>query len=132
MRACQNWPCSSMGVMITTMRWRSNPDIQLNSWPDGGVAGVQVYGTHFHSCCISGIATAMRRACAGRRTGERPSGIQNTLNKIDPGKQADDLVADWLMPACWMIRRSAAAVMVSAIPIGQGETPADDRSVSLP
>ena len=50
------------------------------------------------SCCTSGIATATR-AC--RRWPPKPAnglaGIQNVLNKIDPGKQADDLVADWLI-----------------------------------
>jgi hypothetical protein len=76
------------------------PDIQLNSWPkpDSGAAGPQVYGTafsfmlyfwdHYGDAGVQALAAEPANGLAG---------VQNTLNKIDPGKQADDLVADWLI-----------------------------------
>ncbi|HTP08277.1 MAG TPA: hypothetical protein VMP08_08510 [Anaerolineae bacterium] len=74
------------------------PDIQLNAWPDGGVAGPQVYGTAFSFMLYfwdrygdTGVQALAAEPANGL------AGVQNTLNKIDPGKQADDLVADWLM-----------------------------------
>ncbi len=76
----------------------ASPDIQLNSWPDGGVAGEDVYGTAFSFMLYfwdrygdAGVQALAAEPANGL------AGIQNTLNKIDPGKQADDLVADWLI-----------------------------------
>jgi immune inhibitor A len=74
------------------------PDIQLNSWPDGGVAGPDVYGTafsfmlylwdHYGDAGIQAIAAEPANGLTG---------IQKVLDKIDPGKTADGLVADWLI-----------------------------------
>jgi hypothetical protein len=73
-------------------------DVQLNSWPDGGVAGAEVYGTAFSFMLYfwdrygdAGVQALAAEPANGL------AGIQNTLNKIDPGKQADELVADWLI-----------------------------------
>ena len=74
------------------------PDIQLNAWPDGGVAGAENYGTAFSFMLYfwdrygdAGVQALAAEPANGL------AGIQNTLNKIDPGKQVDDLVADWLI-----------------------------------
>ncbi len=74
-----------------------NPDIQLNSWPDGGVAGAENYGTAFSFLLYfwdrygdAGVQALAAEPANGL------AGIQNVLNKIDPGKQVNDLVADWL------------------------------------
>jgi immune inhibitor A len=75
------------------------PDIQLNSWPDsGGPASHETYGTAFSFILYfwdrygdAGIQALAAEPANGL------AGIQNTLNKIDPGKQVDDLVADWLI-----------------------------------
>ena len=75
-----------------------NPDIQLNSWPDGGVAGEENYGTSFSFLLYfwehysdAGVQALAAEPANGL------TGIQNTLDKIDPGKQVDDLVADWMV-----------------------------------
>jgi immune inhibitor A len=75
-----------------------NPDIQLNSWPDGGVAGSENYGTAFSFMLYfwdrygdAGVQALAAEDANGL------TGIQNVLNQIDPGKQVDDLVADWLI-----------------------------------
>ncbi len=74
------------------------PNIQLNSWPDGGTAQADTYGTAFSFMLYfwerygdAGVQALAAEPANGL------SGVQNTLNKIDPGKQADDLVADWLI-----------------------------------
>jgi hypothetical protein len=74
------------------------PDIQLNSWPDGGVAGAEIYGTAFSFMLYfwdrygdAGVQALAAEDANGL------AGIQNVLNQIDPGKQVDDLVADWLI-----------------------------------
>ncbi len=74
-----------------------NPDIQLNSWPDGGVAGAENYGTAFSFLLYfwdrygdAGVQALAAEPANGL------AGIQNVLNKIDPGKQVNDLVDDWL------------------------------------
>jgi immune inhibitor A len=74
------------------------PNIQLDSWPDGGVAGPDVYGTAFSFMLYfwdrygdAGVQALAAEPANGL------AGVQNVLNKIDPGKQADDLVADWLV-----------------------------------
>jgi immune inhibitor A len=74
------------------------PDIQLNSWPDGGTAQADTYGTAFSFMLYfwerygdAGVQALAAEPANGL------SGVQNTLNKIDPGRQADDLAADWLI-----------------------------------
>ncbi len=74
------------------------PDIQLNAWPDGGVAGPDVYGTAFSFMLYfwdrygdAGVQALAAEPANGL------TGVQKVLDKIDPGKQADDLVADWLI-----------------------------------
>jgi immune inhibitor A len=75
------------------------PDIQLNSWPvSGGAAGPDVYGTAFSFMLYfwdrygdAGVQALAAEPANGL------AGVQNTLNKIDPGKAADELVADWLI-----------------------------------
>ncbi len=75
-----------------------NPNIQLNSWPDGGPAGHEYYGTAFSFMLYfwdrygdAGVQALAAEPANGL------AGIQNTLHKIDPGKQVNDLVADWLI-----------------------------------
>jgi immune inhibitor A len=75
-----------------------DPDIQLNAWPDGGVAGSENYGTAFSFMLYfwdrygdAGVQAMAAEDANGL------AGIQNVLNQIDPGKQVDDLVADWLI-----------------------------------
>lgn len=75
-----------------------NPDIQLNSWPDGGVASSENYGTAFSFMLYfwdrygdAGVQALAAEDANGL------AGIQNVLNQIDPGKQVNDLVADWLI-----------------------------------
>jgi hypothetical protein len=74
------------------------PNIQLNSWPDGGVAGPDVYGTAFSFMLYfwDRYGDAGVQALAAEEANGLV-GIQNVLNQIDPGKQVDDLVADWLI-----------------------------------
>jgi hypothetical protein len=75
------------------------PDVQLNSWPDnGGPAGPEYYGTAFSFMLYfwdrygdAGVQALTAEDANGL------AGIQNVLNQIDPGKQVDDLVADWLI-----------------------------------
>jgi immune inhibitor A len=76
----------------------ATPDIQLNAWPDGGTAGAEYYGTAFSFILYfwdrygdAGVQALAAEPANGL------SGIQNALNKIDPGKQVNDLVADWLI-----------------------------------
>ena len=76
----------------------ATPDIQLNSWPDGGTAGAEYYGTAFSFMLYfwdrygdAGVQALAAEPANGL------AGIQNTLNKIDPGKQVDELVSDWLI-----------------------------------
>jgi immune inhibitor A len=75
-----------------------NPDIQLNSWPDGGVAGSENYGTAFSFMLYlwdrygdAGVQAMAAEPANGL------AGLQKVLDKIDPGKTADELVADWLI-----------------------------------
>jgi immune inhibitor A len=75
-----------------------NPDIQLNAWPDGGVAGSENYGTAFSFMLYlwdrygdAGVQAIAAEPANGL------AGIQKVLDKIDPGKKVDDLVADWLI-----------------------------------
>lgn len=74
------------------------PDIQLNSWPDGGVAGSENYGTAFSFMLYfwdrygdAGVQALAAEDANGL------AGVQKVLDKIDSGKQVDDLVADWLI-----------------------------------
>ncbi len=74
------------------------PNIQLNSWPDGGVAGAENYGTAFSFMLYfwdrygdAGVQALAAEPANGL------AGVQNVLNKIDPGKQANDFVADWMI-----------------------------------
>jgi hypothetical protein len=74
------------------------PDIQLNAWPDGGVAGSENYGTAFSFMLYfwdrygdAGVQALAAEDANGL------AGIQNVLQQIDPGKSVDDLVADWLV-----------------------------------
>jgi hypothetical protein len=74
------------------------PNIQLNSWPDGGVAGADVYGTAFSFMLYfwdrfgdDGVRALAAEDANGL------AGIQQVLNQIDPGQTVDDLVADWLV-----------------------------------
>ena len=76
----------------------TNPDIQLNSWPDGGVAEARHYGTAFSFMLYfwdrygdAGVQALAAEDANGL------AGIQRVLDQIDPGKQVDDLVADWLI-----------------------------------
>jgi immune inhibitor A len=76
----------------------TNPNIQLNAWPDGGPASHENYGTAFSFMLYfwdryddAGVQALAAEPANGL------AGIQNTLNQIDPGKQVDDLVADWLI-----------------------------------
>jgi hypothetical protein len=75
-----------------------SPDIQLNAWPDGGPAGHANYGTAFSFMLYfwERYGDAGVQALAAEPANDL-AGIQNVLDKIDPGKQADDLVADWLI-----------------------------------
>jgi immune inhibitor A len=75
-----------------------NPNIQLNSWPDGGVAGSESYGTAFSFMLYfwDRYADAGVQALAAEDANGL-AGVQSTLNQIDPGKQVDDFVADWLV-----------------------------------
>ncbi len=75
-----------------------NPDIQLNAWPDGGVAGSENYGTAFSFMLYfwdrygdAGVQAMAAEDANGL------AGIQKVLDKIEPGKQVADLVADWLI-----------------------------------
>jgi hypothetical protein len=75
-----------------------SPDIQLNSWPDGGVPGPDVYGTAFSFMLYfwdrygdAGVQALAAEDANGL------AGVQKVLDKIDPGKQVDDLVAEWLV-----------------------------------
>lgn len=74
------------------------PNIQLNSWPDGGTANADTYGTAFSFMLYfwdrygdTGVQALAAEPANGL------AGIQKVLDKIDPGKTADDLVADWLI-----------------------------------
>lgn len=75
-----------------------NPDIQLNSWPDGGVAGSENYGTAFSFMLYfwDRYGDAGVQALAAEKANGL-AGIQKVLDKIDPGKSVDELVADWLV-----------------------------------
>ena len=74
------------------------PDIQLNSWPDGGVADAQNYGTafsfmlyfwdHFGDKGVQALAAEPANGLIG---------VQKVLDKLEPGKTVDDFVADWLV-----------------------------------
>ena len=74
------------------------PDIQLNAWPDGGVAGEVNYGTafsfmlyfwdHYGDAGVQALAAEPANGLAG---------VQKVLDKIDSGKQVNDLVADWMI-----------------------------------
>ena len=74
------------------------PDTQLNSWPDGGTAEADTYGTAFSFMLYFWERygdTGVQALAAEDANGL--AGIQKVLDTIDPGKQADDLVADWLV-----------------------------------
>ncbi len=75
-----------------------SPDIQLNAWPDGGPASLANYGTAFSFMLYfwDRYGDAGVRALAAEPANGL-AGVQNVLDKIDPGKQVDDLVADWLI-----------------------------------
>jgi hypothetical protein len=75
-----------------------NPNIQLTAWPDGGPAGHEYYGTAFSFMLYfwdrygdAGVQALAAEDANGL------AGIQNVLDQIGPGKQVDDLVADWLI-----------------------------------
>ena len=78
-----------------------NPNTQLNSWPENGATtpeGHNSYGTAFSfmlyfwdrygDAGVQALAAADANGLAG---------LQQVLDQIDPGKTADDLVADWLV-----------------------------------
>ena len=74
------------------------PEIQLNTWPDGGVAEAKYYGTAFSFMLYfwdrygdDGVRALAAEPLNGL------AGIGKVLEKIDPGKTADELVADWLV-----------------------------------
>ena len=76
----------------------AQPDIQLNDWPQGGVATSPYYGTAFSFMLYvwDRYGEAGVRALAAEPANGL-DGIQNVLKQIDPGKQLDDFVADWLV-----------------------------------
>ncbi|MBP7686610.1 MAG: immune inhibitor A [Thermoflexales bacterium] len=74
------------------------PEIQLNTWPDGGVADSTNYGTAFSFMLYfwdrygdDGVRALAAEPLNGL------AGIDKVLEKIDPGKTANELVADWLI-----------------------------------
>jgi len=74
------------------------PEIQLNTWPDGGVADARNYGTAFSFMLYfwdrygdDGVRALAAEPLNGL------AGIEKVLEKIDPGKTANELVADWLV-----------------------------------
>ena len=74
------------------------PGVQLNAWPDGGVADATNYGTvysfmlyvwdRFGDAGVQALAAEDANGLAG---------VQAMLDVLQPGKQADDFVADWLV-----------------------------------
>ncbi|HZY42360.1 MAG TPA: hypothetical protein VFF59_10220, partial [Anaerolineae bacterium] len=74
------------------------PEVQLNTWPDGGVADATNYGTAFSFMLYfwdrygdDGVRALAAEPLNGL------AGIQKVLDKIDPGKAVNELVADWLV-----------------------------------
>lgn len=74
------------------------PEVQLNTWPDGGVADATNYGTAFSFMLYfwdrygdDGVRALAAEPLNGL------AGIDQVLEKIDPGKTANELVADWLV-----------------------------------
>jgi hypothetical protein len=74
------------------------PNIQLNAWPDGGTADAGTYGTAFSFILYfwdrygdAGVQALAAEDANGL------AGVQKVLDKIDPDRQVDDLVADWLI-----------------------------------
>jgi immune inhibitor A len=74
------------------------PEIQLNAWPEGGVADAKNYGTafsfmlyfwdHYGDDGVRALAAEPLNGLAG---------VQKVLDKLDPGKAVNDLVDDWLV-----------------------------------
>jgi immune inhibitor A len=76
----------------------NTPKVQLNTWPDGGPAGAQNYGTAFSFMLYfwdrygdDGVRALAAEPLNGL------AGVEKVLTKIDPGKTANELVADWLV-----------------------------------
>ncbi len=74
------------------------PEVQLNTWPDGGVADATNYGTAFSFMLYfwdrygdDGVRALAAEPLNGL------AGVDKVLEQIDPGKTADELVADWLV-----------------------------------
>lgn len=74
------------------------PEVQLNTWPDGGVADATNYGTAFSFMLYfwdrygdDGVRALAAEPLNGL------AGIDKVLEQIDPGKTANELVADWLV-----------------------------------
>ena len=74
------------------------PAVQLNTWPDGGVADATNYGTAFSFMLYfwdrygdDGVRALAAEPLNGL------AGIQKVIDQIDAGKTANDLVADWLV-----------------------------------
>lgn len=74
------------------------PGVQLNAWPDGGVADATNYGTAYSFMLYvwdrfgdAGVQTLAAEDANGL------AGVQAMLDTLQPGKQADDFVADWLV-----------------------------------
>ena len=74
------------------------PDVQLNMWPDGGVAGHENYGTAYSFALYfwDSYGDAGVQALAAEPANGL-TGIQNVLNQIDSGKPVDELVSDWMV-----------------------------------
>lgn len=73
------------------------PEVQLNAWPDGGVADARHYGTAYSFMLYvwdrfgdRGVQTLAGESANGL------AGVQAMLDQLEPGKSVDDFVADWL------------------------------------
>jgi hypothetical protein len=75
-----------------------SPDVQLNTWPETGVADAVNYGTAFSFMLYfwDRFGDAGVRALAAEPANGL-SGVQKVLDKLEPGKRVDDFVADWLV-----------------------------------